>query len=186
MNRKATLFYFLVLLWLCGYATSPSTDDWRKADEGTFTFEVPKHFKKRIVNGIDSHVGEYLAHNMRIAFDEAWLITKEKAQALQTEFGKEYGKQEDAQTGNQFFLKLGKRYAKVTIESDEKWVKEGYPGKHAVTFFCPEAEHGGYLSLWITYRNEKDTETALHIIKSVSPTDWPARYRHSTNSIPAQ
>ena len=91
------------------------------------------------------------------------------ALAKHREFQKAYGRQKGTPTGSQFFLKLGRRYARVTVGSDEKWAKWGYPGKHVVEFFCPDP-NGGYLSIWVTLtKDETDTDVALRIIKSVLP-----------------
>lgn len=150
------------------YLSSPITNDWIKADEGSFTFEVPTSLKRQAVQPIDSHCGEYLAGRMRLDFDEVHGLgyTKQIAQAKHDELERDYAKQHDATNTSKFLLKLGKRYARITAGSDKKWVKEGYPGKYAVKFFCPDPA-GSYLSISITYQDEKETDIALRIIKSV-------------------
>jgi hypothetical protein len=167
-TRSKIIFLFSYLASLCWCSSSPTTNEWQKADEGSFTFDSPKWLVKQVVHPIDSHCGKYSSSQMQFDFDEVHGLgyTKEKAQAKQSEFEKAFGQQKGEPTGSQFYLKLGKRYASVSVGADEKWVKWHYPGKYCVEFFSPDTR-GGYLSIWITYKDEKDTDTALRIVKSV-------------------
>jgi len=161
------IILFIHFISLCCFPSSAETNDWQKADEGSFTLEIPKLLEKQIVHPIDSHCGIYSSPHMELNFDEVGLMyAKKEAKARHNEFKKGYRKQKGMPIGPQFFLKLGERYAKVVVSSDEQRVKEHYPGKYEVEFFCPNPP-GSYLSIWIIYRDEQDTDTALRIIKSV-------------------
>jgi hypothetical protein len=52
----------------------PSTD-WRRVDEGGFSFELPAELARVRERGEDSHVGAFESQSMRVAYDFGhWLL----------------------------------------------------------------------------------------------------------------
>jgi hypothetical protein len=171
MNKRVILAFALssfATVCLCG---ASSTNDWYNADEGSFTFQIPKLLAKQVIHPIDSHCGRYSSPTMQLDFDEVHGLgyTKKEALERQSKFEAEYGSQKDSPNKSHFIIRLAKRYASVDIGADEKWIKWQYPGKYAVEFFCPDpaGRTPGYLSILVTFKNQKDTDKALSIIESV-------------------
>jgi hypothetical protein len=57
LTMRNNLLVYLVSV--CSFYSSASTNNWQRADEGSFSFEVPKLLEKQIVHPIDSHCGTY-------------------------------------------------------------------------------------------------------------------------------
>ncbi|HYZ93909.1 MAG TPA: hypothetical protein VFA34_16170 [Actinomycetota bacterium] len=53
-------------------APTPTPLAWKRADERTFSFEVPADMKKEDVQGIDSQVGRYHSETLFLGYDYGW------------------------------------------------------------------------------------------------------------------
>ena len=169
MNARASQIAFVVALIILSGCVSTSHDSrWRIAKEDSFTVEIPTWLRKRKIQPVDSNCGQYGSPRMRLNFDEVsfLLYPPEKAKALHEKFAGAYQTSAQDETRPEFIKRVGERYAHFTVGRDKKWVEWGYPGEYAVEVHIPDLR-GGYLSLYVTYCDPADTDTALHIAKSI-------------------
>jgi len=140
----------------------PRESSWHTADEGTFTVEIPTWLQKQEVHPIDSHCGEYRSPWMRLDFDELYGLgfTPEKGTALHDQFARKFESTPQGESSKEFIKRVGNRFARFKVG-------DGNPGAFVVDVYIPD-KRGGYLSLWITYPDPADTETALRIAKSIT------------------
>jgi hypothetical protein len=170
MRAIAAQIVLLLPLLLFGGCTAAQRDiSWHTVDEGSFTLEIPLWLHRKDEQGIDSHVGEYVSSRMQLDFDEVYGLsyTPEMAKSDHEEFAKEFATSPQNENGPRFIKRIGNRYGRFTVGQDENWPKWGYPGRYAVEVYIPDVR-GGYLSLWVTYRDAADTGVALRIAKSIN------------------
>jgi hypothetical protein len=64
---------------LCGPASAQvactSGGEWRRVDEGAFSFELPDLFARVDTQGVDSQVGAFGSPSMRVAYDYGFWLT---------------------------------------------------------------------------------------------------------------
>ena len=58
-----------IVLVSCGAAQEPVPSNWKKVNEHYFEFYVPPDMEKVMVQGIDSHVGQYQNKSITLNFD---------------------------------------------------------------------------------------------------------------------
>jgi hypothetical protein len=157
-----------ISLLFSGCSTTERKTEWRTADEGSFTLEIPTWLHKVKVQGIDSHVGLYHSARMRLSFDEVFGLgyTPQRGKEEHEEYAHRFKSSPQDDTSRDFIYRVGRRYADVTVGEDEEYLKAGFPGKRFVGVHIPSPA-GMYLSVLIVYRDQQDAETALRVAKSI-------------------
>lgn len=167
-NTAATIVLFV----LAGCASTRTEMDpkaehvensWRAEDLGTFTINVPSWLKRREVQG----AVEFTSSEMQFDFNEVYGFGYTPEQAKRAEDSFKHRLAFENATPRDFIKRVGNRYAWITVSQSEEWLNGGYPGKNAVQVFIPDLK-GGYLDVFITYRDKADTRTALRIAESIT------------------
>lgn len=161
MRALAPSVAFAAALFVSSSCSSPSKDSqWRIADEGSFTVEIPTWLHKQEIQAIDSHCGVYRSRQVYLSFDEVGgpMYTAEMAKVRHEEFTRAYKTTQD-ENNAEFIKRIGDTYARFTLSQDK--------GDHTIRAFIPNLR-GSYLSLFVKYRDPAYAETALRIAKSVT------------------
>jgi RNA polymerase sigma factor (sigma-70 family) len=126
-------------------------DSWTKIDaDGKFSFDLPSFVKKKDVRGIDSFVGRYTSERFDVHFDYG-MYSGDPGQ-----FSKNKpGYSESSET-------IGHRVAKICFQPP----REGRAKPYQAT-----VHFSGQLNLTVDYRDEKDRDDVLRILRSVAFPD---------------
>ena len=139
-----------------GQEPCPSTD-WRRVDEGGFSFELPAELARVRERGEDSHVGAFESQSMRVAYDFGyWLLW--------------LGDDLQSPGPHQQSAQIGGHKATIISASHDFDGRNEYRYVRAVQFELPptkDASRNVFLTLTVRFSNTCDDAVSRRIIESI-------------------
>ena len=134
-----------------------SAVDWRRVDEGTFSFELPRTLVRAKVQGTDSQIGAFESQSMRVAYDYgSWLLW------LGDELQKPGPHQES--------VVVDGHKATIISASRDLGGPNQYRYARAIQFELPPAEHASqnrYLTVTVRFNDECGDAVSRRIVGSI-------------------
>ena len=134
-----------------------SAIQWRRVDEGSFSFELPNGLARVNVRGDDSRVGAFESQSMRVAYDYgSWLLW--------------LGDDLQAPGPHQQSAQIGGHPVTIISASHDLGGRSEYRHLRAAQFELPPTEQVArtrYLTLTVRFNGECDDAISRRIVESI-------------------
>jgi hypothetical protein len=168
--KSLQVFTLLCIGLIATHGISADDSKWKQIDEG-FQFKIPTDWKKKKVQGTDSHVGYYFGQTAYLEFDEVEGLgfTAQKSNAKVAELKRKKADSKLLSPGEEIW-DIDNRLASFVKEkaNPEIYGKREY--KNVVRLFVPCEGKPECLSILVFFKSDKDLPKVRTIFQSLK---WP-------------